>query len=113
MATNPPPVAAGEFIKAAGGVVIRRRGENLDVVLVHRRRHEDEVPDEWTLPKGKLQRDEGYEAAAEREVREETGHRVRCGPFLGASSYMVGGRPKVVLYWVMESIEEGDPTDRD
>ena len=52
------------MIRAAGGVVARG-GE---VLVVHRARYDD-----WTLPKGKLEGDETWEAAALREVREETG----------------------------------------
>jgi len=46
-------------VEAAGGVVLH---ENR-VLLVHRPRYDD-----WTLPKGKLDRGESYEDAALREV---------------------------------------------
>jgi 8-oxo-dGTP diphosphatase len=80
-------------VKAAGGVVVR---DGL-VALVHRPRYDD-----WTLPKGKLDRGESFEDAALREVDEETGLRARLVRELPAVSYDVKGRLKVVRYWLME-----------
>ena len=54
-------------VEAAGGVVVHQGR----VLIVHRPRYDD-----WTLPKGKLDRGESFEDAALREVWEETG--VRC-----------------------------------
>jgi len=53
---------------SAGGVVVRRDGENLLVALVH----EVDYP-ALVLPKGHLEPGETIEAAAAREVTEETG----------------------------------------
>jgi 8-oxo-dGTP diphosphatase len=67
------------------------------VALVHRRVYED-----WTFPKGKLDRGETLEQAALREVEEETGLICRLGRKLGETQYRNGyGRPKVVTYWEM------------
>ena len=56
-------------IMAAGGVVHRENGAGKrKFLLVHRPRYDD-----WSLPKGKLNRREGFLEAALREVREETG----------------------------------------
>jgi 8-oxo-dGTP pyrophosphatase MutT (NUDIX family) len=86
-----------DLIEAAGGVVIR----DAQVALVHRPRYDD-----WTLPKGKLDRGESFEEAAVREVEEETGLRARLVRELPSTTYRVGGRQKVVRYWLMEV--EGD-----
>jgi 8-oxo-dGTP pyrophosphatase MutT (NUDIX family) len=86
-----------DLIEAAGGVVIR----DGQVALVHRPRYDD-----WTLPKGKLDRGESFEEAAVREVEEETGLRARLVRELPSTTYRVGGRQKVVRYWLMEV--EGD-----
>lgn len=51
-------------IEAAGGVVEQ---EGL-IAVVHRPRYDD-----WSLPKGKLDKNESSERAALREVQEETG----------------------------------------
>jgi 8-oxo-dGTP diphosphatase len=86
-----------EEIRAAGGVVWRRRGEALKILLVHRPRYGD-----WSLPKGKAEPGENDAATALREVAEETGSRCRLGVRIGESRYMVGGQPKRVVYFLME-----------
>ena len=63
-------------------------------------RSKDEL---WVLPRGKLKHDENPRTGARREVVEETGHRVRVREFLGALSYRVRGRPKVVQFWRMQA----------
>lgn len=85
-------------VRAAGGVVVRRReGGPADVAVVHRPRYDD-----WTLPKGKLMAGESHEEAALREVEEETGLVCRLGRPAGRLSYRDRrGREKVVRYWVM------------
>ena len=81
---------------AAGGVVER---DGL-VAVVHRPRYDD-----WSLPKGKLDRGESWEQAALREVREETGLTCELGEPLPEQRYLDGrGRQKVVRYWRMRAI---------
>ena len=86
-------------IRAAGGVVVDESGR---VLIVHRPRHED-----WSLPKGKLDRGESFEDAALREVLEETGLRCRLRQELEPVRYVDRrGRPKVVRYWVMDVAQD-------
>ena len=94
-------LSADEPVRAAGGVVYRNDGDGaLDVLLVHRPRYDD-----WTLPKGKLLSGESDEAAALREVEEETGLRCELGDELPSSRYRdKSGRRKVVRYWVMRPL---------
>jgi 8-oxo-dGTP pyrophosphatase MutT (NUDIX family) len=90
----PPPT---EVVQAAGGLVVRRQGGLLEIVVVHRPLHLD-----WSFPKGKLEPGETFELAALREVREETGMACRLLRFLGHTEYVDRkGRPKAVAYWVM------------
>jgi 8-oxo-dGTP diphosphatase len=95
---------AGERVNAAGGVVVRDGA----VLLVHRSRYDD-----WTLPKGKLDPGESFEDAALREVEEETGVRCSLGRELPWTTYRVGGRPKLVRYWLMTPVNEAplEPND--
>jgi 8-oxo-(d)GTP phosphatase len=88
---------AAEVVRAAGGLVWRDSSRGRLIALVHRPKYDD-----WTFPKGKLNRSEGWQKGALREVREETGLGVRLGDFAGGCAYITGGRPKVVLYWNME-----------
>ena len=87
----------GKTIHAAGGIVVRS-GTRPKVAVVQRRRDRF-----WVLPRGKLRRNERPVNGARREVVEETGFRVRVCEFVGAITYLSGGRPKVVQYWVMQA----------
>jgi 8-oxo-dGTP pyrophosphatase MutT (NUDIX family) len=96
-------------VRAAGGLVWRssvvaeedgttRRG--MEVVLVHRPRYDD-----WSFPKGKLDRGESFEAAAVREVAEETGLVCELGDELPSTRYLDSkGRLKLVRYWSMRPV---------
>jgi 8-oxo-dGTP diphosphatase len=87
-----------ETIHAAGGLLVRRQNGVLELALVHRPTHED-----WSFPKGKLEAGETFEAAALREVQEETGMSCRVVRFLGHTEYVDRkGRSKAVAYWVMK-----------
>lgn len=90
----------GPLVLAAGGVVVRRGVDGDEVLVVHRPRYDD-----WSLPKGKVDPGEGEDAAAKREVAEETGWRVDLGPELATVEYEDRfGRPKRVRYWVMTPV---------
>lgn len=82
-------------IAAAGGVVWRR-GDQLEVALVHRPRYDD-----WSLPKGKLTSGETLLAGAVREVGEELGAIVAVSRRLIQVRYEVDAEPKAVTYWAM------------
>jgi 8-oxo-dGTP diphosphatase len=88
---------AGKTIHAAGGIVVRKGARPLIAVV---QRSKDDL---WVLPRGKLKRKERPIAGAEREVVEETGHRVRVREFLGAITYRARGRAKVVQFWRMQA----------
>jgi 8-oxo-dGTP diphosphatase len=88
-------------VKASGGVVVRRNDGTLEVAVVHRPKYDD-----WSFPKGKLARGEGWEEAALREVEEEIGLRCRLGHELPPTAYTdPKGRSKVVRYWLMEPLD--------
>jgi len=81
-------------IEAAGGVV----EQDSLIAVVHRPRYDD-----WSLPKGKLDKNESAERAALREVQEETGLSCQLIEELEPVSYTDNrGRPKNVRYWRMK-----------
>jgi 8-oxo-(d)GTP phosphatase len=87
-------------IAAAGGVVWRPCADaDLEVAVAHRPRYDD-----WSLPKGKLDRGEHALPAAVREVREETGLEVVVGRRSTSTSYPVAEGVKRVDYWVMQAV---------
>ena len=94
------------LVEAAGGVVWRRaRGGRLEVLIVHRPRYGD-----WSLPKGKLERDERARDAALREVLEETGLACTLGDKVAEVRYdLPDGRPKRVRWWAMTSSPDSVP----
>lgn len=95
-----PDGAAGPTVRAAGGVVTRRTKGSREFLLVHRPRYDD-----WSLPKGKLDAGEEFAAAAEREIKEETGSDTRLVVGLGSVAYhATNGDLKLVRYWLCEHL---------
>lgn len=85
-------------VRAAGGLLVRPGHDGrLQVAVVYR-----DVRQDWTFPKGRLDGDESEQAAAVREVLEETRFHCELGRFLGRTRYRVPrGRIKTVAYWQM------------
>ncbi len=96
----PPPTDGAREVVSAGAVVL---GPGGTVLLVHRPKYDD-----WSFPKGKLDRGEHATAAATREVEEETGLRVRLGVPLADQRYAVRAGTKLVHYWVGRAVGETD-----
>ena|SRR3989338_8155571 len=69
---QPHPLEEGGLLSAniakAGAVVFRCQSSKVEVLLVHRAKQDD-----WTFPKGHVEKEEWLQEAALREVREETG----------------------------------------
>jgi 8-oxo-dGTP diphosphatase len=87
--------------RAAGGVVVRGAPGKEEIAVVHRPKYDD-----WSLPKGKLRRWEGWKRAALREVEEETGLRCEALEELAPARYVDrNGRRKLVRFWLMRPIE--------
>ncbi len=94
---------------SAGGIVWRRDGERIEIVMVRPAGKEA-----WTLPKGTPLANETRVETAARETREETGLEVRPGEPVGQISYVFSWRDtpgaaavrifKRVHYFLMEPI---------
>ncbi len=90
-----------DVVQAAGGLIVRRRGGLLQMVVVHRPEQQD-----WSFPKGKLEAGETLDVAALREVWEETGMTCELLRFIGHTEYVDRkGRQKTVAYWIMAATE--------
>jgi len=93
-------LTATKLVRAAGGVVWRQDAGKLEIALVHRPRYDD-----WSLPKGKLDRGEHPLIAAVREVYEETAVRATPRSRLPTIRYLTGqpGVEKLVDFWSMRA----------
>ncbi len=68
-------------------------------------------PDQWVLPKGKIEEDEDTQQTAVREVHEETGVWARIDGGLGRQSYSVNGKPITVQVFLMKRVARGVRSD--
>lgn len=84
-------------IQAAGGILWKKDGGQKKLAVVHRLKHDD-----WSLPKGKVDKRETWKETALREVLEETGFEAKIKGYAGSISYLLDGVPKVVLFWHMK-----------
>lgn len=93
---EPPPE---ESIWAGGCVIARTRDNGKpEYLVVHRPRYDD-----WSLPKGKLDKKESFLDGALREVKEETGIKGKNPRPIGSVGYLTkAGNPKVVRWWLAD-----------
>lgn len=95
-----------ELVKAAGILPWRlNEAGELEVLLIHRPHYDD-----WSWPKGKLNRGETLPECAIREGAEETGEQFILGRPLRAIGYKINGgkRRKRVWYWAARCLTEAD-----
>ena len=99
---------------SAGGVVYRREGDRIDVVLASRRTRRGELA--WGLAKGGIEEGETKQDAAIREVREETGLTAEIEADLGDTKYMYvweDVRIRKTVHFFLMRHTGGDVDDRD
>jgi 8-oxo-dGTP pyrophosphatase MutT (NUDIX family) len=93
-------VDQAKMVRAAGGLVRRNGRGTMRLAIVHRPGYDD-----WSFPKGKVDRGETLEQTALREVEEETGLRCKLVAPLGCTAYSDHkGRDKVACYWLMDVV---------
>lgn len=94
---------AGSGPVLAAGAVLWRPGPDgqPEIAVIHRPRYDD-----WSLPKGKVDRGECEPVTAVREILEETGFRSRLGRRLATVRYPLNGSgEKKVTYWAARVID--------
>ena len=104
--TKKPPA---KITYAAGGILWRKTKKGRQVLLILRPEYSD-----WTLPKGHIEADDaGWDKAAQREVKEETGYDTVITDFAGFTAYKAKGEPKVVLFWHLKPVGKANfcPSD--
>jgi 8-oxo-dGTP pyrophosphatase MutT (NUDIX family) len=99
---------------SAGGVVYRRDADGIEILLAARRTRRGALA--WGLAKGGIEDGETAEAAAVREVREETGIDAEIEGSLGETRYTYVWEDvrirKTVHFFLMRAVG-GDPADHD
>ena len=115
-AGRPPNQGKGPVQReiSAGGVVYRREGEEIEVVLASRRTRRGELA--WGLAKGGIEEGESHEQAAVREVKEETGYDAEIEASLGDTRYFYvweDTRIRKTVHFFLMRCTGGDPDDRD
>jgi len=85
-------MAKPEPVPGAGGLVFNSAGE---VLLIRDRRGF------WVFPKGHLEEGESFEAAARREVREETGVKAAVTKALGVTRYRNDRGVERMIRWFL------------
>lgn len=89
-----PETAVGAVVIHDGRLLLIRRGRGPAI-------------GQWSVPGGRVEWGETLAQAVEREVAEETGLAVRCGPFIGWVERMGRGHHYVILDFRAEVV--GDP----
>jgi 8-oxo-dGTP pyrophosphatase MutT (NUDIX family) len=108
------PAAPTKREISAGGVVYRRDGEEIEVVLASRRTRRGELA--WGLAKGGIEEAESAEEAAVREVREETGLLAEIEASLGETRYFYvweNVRIRKTVHFFLMRHTGGNVEDRD
>ncbi|MFB3738242.1 MAG: NUDIX domain-containing protein [Candidatus Velamenicoccus archaeovorus] len=99
---------------SAGGVVYRRSGADVGIVLAARRTRRGDLV--WGLPKGAIEEGEAAEEAAVREVREEVGLEAEIEAPLGDIRYVYvweGVRVRKVVHFFLMRETGGDVSRHD
>ena len=92
----------------AGGVVYRMTNGSAQYLLVTPKNNSNE----WVLPKGHVEPEEGHGEAALREVREETGVNARLICLAGRVVFKTRGDRVDVKYYLMEMVSDAGSMEK-
>jgi len=78
---------------SCGGLIYRKKGAEIEVLLLHRFKKDGWEYNSWHLPKGTRRANETEEETTKREILEETGYQVEVGEKIGSlqSTYIKEG----------------------
>ena len=95
-------------VEQAGGIVFRRNGAGISILLVRAKRD----PSAWIFPKGHIEPGETARATAVRETREEAGVQGEAiGEVGDPQEFEWAGRWYRVQYFLIQMTSESDETD--
>ena len=94
--------ASHDVIRAAGVVLTRGVGKDLEVAVIHRRRRRD-----WSLPKGKIDPGEDILTCAKRELQEETGYTAREWARAGVLHPVISYSTEFIEVWFARGLTAG------
>jgi len=96
------------FVQQAGGIVFRRNGAGISILLVRAKRD----PSAWIFPKGHIEPGETARTTAVRETREEAGVQGEAlGEIGDPQEFEWLGRWYRVQYFLIRMTSESDETD--
>jgi 8-oxo-dGTP pyrophosphatase MutT (NUDIX family) len=91
----------------AGGLVFQPRDGNIYYLIVRSKPD----PSHWVIPKGHIEPDEGPEAAAIREIREEAGVMAQITASLGTLNFTYRDRKIATILYLLEFLGETQPQE--
>jgi 8-oxo-dGTP pyrophosphatase MutT (NUDIX family) len=91
----------------AGGLVFRRREGEIHYLIVRAKPD----PSHWVIPKGHIESGESPEAAAVREIWEETGVQAKIIASLGTSTFIYQGKQVHTIFYLLKYQEETAPQE--
>jgi 8-oxo-dGTP pyrophosphatase MutT (NUDIX family) len=91
----------------AGGLVFRRQDGDVQYLIVRAKPN----PTHWVIPKGHIEPGESPEAAAVREIWEETGVKAKVIASLGTSTFTYEGKQIHTIFYLLEYQRETAPQE--
>jgi len=97
-----------EVLTHAGGIVFRQREGKIFYLIVRAKPN----PSHWVVPKGHIEAGESPEAAALREIWEETGVQAKIIASLGTLDFSYHDKHIITIIYLMEYTGESAPLEK-